>query len=62
MLDGALSGLEVSDKVECLPKKLKGETNSKEKLNHEGSLSDRLNLVSNRQAPIDLLLIPGYGL
>ena len=50
MLNGVPSGLEATDKVECLPKKPKGETNSKKKLNHEGSLSNRLNLVSNRQA------------
>jgi hypothetical protein len=37
MLDGAPSGLEVPDKVERLPKKPKGETNSKEKLNHQRS-------------------------
>ena len=35
MLDSALSGLKVPDKVERLPKKPKGKTNSKEKLNHE---------------------------
>lgn len=34
MLGSALSGLKVPDKVERLPKKPKGKTNSKEKLNH----------------------------
>jgi hypothetical protein len=34
MLDSAPSGLEVPDKVERLPKKPKGKTNSKENLKH----------------------------
>jgi hypothetical protein len=46
MLGGALSRLEVSDKVERLPKKPEGEPNSKEKLNHQDSLSDLADLVN----------------
>jgi hypothetical protein len=37
MLNSAPPGLEIADKVECLPKKPKGKPNSKEKL-HCGKL------------------------
>jgi hypothetical protein len=44
MLDSASSGLEAPDKVERLPKKPKGKTNSKEKLNHEAAYPTALTL------------------
>jgi hypothetical protein len=55
MLGGALARLEVPDKVERLPKNPEGEPNSKEKLNHEGSLSDLADL-----AVTDVSLRPGF--
>jgi hypothetical protein len=44
MLDSAPSGLEAPDKIERLPKKPKGKTNSKEKLNHEAAYPTALSL------------------
>ena len=44
MLGSAPSGLEAPDKVERLPKKPKGKTNSKEKLNHEAAHPTALTL------------------
>ena len=44
MLGSAPSGLEVPDKVERLPKKPNGKTNSKEKLNHEAAYPTALSL------------------
>jgi len=37
MLESASSGLEVPNKVECLPRKPKEKTDSKEKLNQEAA-------------------------
>jgi hypothetical protein len=49
MLDSAPSGLEVPDKVERLPKKPKGKTNSKEKLNQEKAYPIALTLCQTHK-------------